>query len=183
VGLLLPIAAAGTTLLMARFLLLTWPRAGKTPKEKTAAYWLPWGFAVAAALTGIWLLPGAMDFLLLKLTPAMIWKATWPLLFGGALAWWLQHRLNSRPASKRPPKRALSGLAALFNRAIAFMESLIQSSRKAQEPDRRAAKNQVAARLRAVPKGLAQAETGLRSWPAAGLLLVLILAALLVLLG
>jgi hypothetical protein len=41
---------------------------------------------VAALLLGIWLLPGALDWLPAKLTPQKLWLATWPLLVGGGLA-------------------------------------------------------------------------------------------------
>jgi multicomponent Na+:H+ antiporter subunit D len=85
-GVLLPLAAVGTTLKMARFLWLTWPPRAAAPQEDSPGIWLPWLFLVAALLLGIWLLPGALDWLPAKLTPQKLWLATWPLLVGGGLA-------------------------------------------------------------------------------------------------
>ena len=85
-GLLLPLAAAGTTLKMARFLWLTWPRPGQAADDAARGLWLPWLGLVAATLAGVWLLPGALEVLPRKLTPEKLWDALWPLLAGGALA-------------------------------------------------------------------------------------------------
>lgn len=85
-AILLPLAAAGTTLKMARFLWLTWPRSGQTVVATARGLWLPWLFLVAATLAGVWLLPGALEVLPQKLSPEKVWDALWPLLFGGALA-------------------------------------------------------------------------------------------------
>ena len=85
-GVLLPLAAVGTTLKMTRFLWLTWPTRATAVEEESPGIWLPWLFLVAALLLGIWLLPGALDWLPAKLTPQKLWLATWPLLIGGGLA-------------------------------------------------------------------------------------------------
>jgi hypothetical protein len=41
---------------------------------------------VGAVAVGVWLLPGSLEWLRVKLTPGKIWLALWPLLAGGALA-------------------------------------------------------------------------------------------------
>ncbi|MBK9137155.1 MAG: NADH dehydrogenase [Verrucomicrobia bacterium] len=85
-GVLLPLATAGTTLKMARFLWLVWPRPGHVAPAAPRGLWLPWLGLLAAMLAGVWLLPGALELLPAKLAPDKLWSALWPLLFGGALA-------------------------------------------------------------------------------------------------
>jgi hypothetical protein len=85
-GILLPLAAAGTTLKMARFLSLTWPRPGHATESSARGLWLPWLGLVVAMLVGVWLLPGALEVLPKKVSPEKLWDALWPLLVGGALA-------------------------------------------------------------------------------------------------
>jgi hypothetical protein len=80
---------------MARFLWLTWPRRARSTEESAKGLWLPWLGLVAAMLGGVWLLPGALEVLPDKLTPAKLWDALWPLLVGGGLAGlgpWLRRR-------------------------------------------------------------------------------------------
>lgn len=85
-GILLPLAAAGTTLKMARFLWLVWPRAGHATPEAAQGLWWPWLALVAATAAGVWLLPGSLEVLPRKLSPEKLWDALWPLLLGGGLA-------------------------------------------------------------------------------------------------
>jgi len=96
-GILLPLAAAGTTLKMARFLWLTWPRQPAPVAEHARGFWRPWLFMVGAVVVGVWLLPGAVERLPAKLSAEKIWDALWPLLAGAGLAalgWSLRHRLT-----------------------------------------------------------------------------------------
>jgi len=85
-GILLPLAAVGTTLKMARFLWLTWPRRAGFAHGSASGLWLPWLGLVVAVLVGVWLLPGALEALPAKLEPVSLWDAIWPLLAGSALA-------------------------------------------------------------------------------------------------
>ncbi len=98
-SILLPLAAVGTTLKMARFLWLTWPRSTAAGEEDAGpalgsrsadsgagGLWAPWLFLVGAVLAGVWLLPGAWGWLPAKFTPQKLWLATWPLLVGAGLA-------------------------------------------------------------------------------------------------
>lgn len=99
----LPLAATGTTLLMFRFLALVWPRAsGHSQATAPDAGVGPWVFALAALLVGVWLLPTAVDALVLKLTPSMLWKSTWPVLLGIVLAVFL-HRRGPEESARREP--------------------------------------------------------------------------------
>jgi formate hydrogenlyase subunit 3/multisubunit Na+/H+ antiporter MnhD subunit len=102
---LLPLAAVGTTLKMARFLWLTWPRRAPAAQEYTEGLWPPWLCLVAAVLAGVWLLPGALGLLPAKLTPQKLWLATWPLLVGGGLAAlgaWLRRWVSGDPSRWLP---------------------------------------------------------------------------------
>lgn len=85
-GILLPLAAVGTTLKMARFLWLVWPRREAEVEASPRGLWFPWLALVAAVLGGVWLMPGVTDVLPEKLEPETLWDALWPLLAGGALA-------------------------------------------------------------------------------------------------
>ncbi|MEE4271025.1 MAG: complex I subunit 5 family protein [Thermoanaerobaculales bacterium] len=86
VGLLVPIAAIGTTAMMIRVLTLVWPPRPDAEKHSTDGLWAPWLALVGAVAVGVWMLPGSLDWLLMKLSPGKIWLALWPLLAGGALA-------------------------------------------------------------------------------------------------
>ena len=79
--LLLPLAAVGTTLLMARFLYLIWQQApGKKPLHtSTRISWLILMFCVAF-LT--WTIPAAADYSLYSLKLKTIWLALWPIGLG-----------------------------------------------------------------------------------------------------
>lgn len=181
VGLVLPLAAAGTTLLMVRFLLIAWPRTGQVPKTDAATQWLPWGVAVAASLFGVWLLPGAMDWLLIKLTPAMLWKSFWPVLLGGLLAWLLYRRPRGEPIASDSPNEP-GGLAAWFDQGIAFFERLMQPKERTHDERRAQGKAWVRSGFPLVRDYLEKAESRLRKWSVAGALLALISAILLILL-
>jgi formate hydrogenlyase subunit 3/multisubunit Na+/H+ antiporter MnhD subunit len=105
-GILLPLAAVGTTLLMVRLLVLVWSPKGDALEARSEGLWAPWLLLVAAVLVGVWLLPGSPDWLSKKLTPASLWLATWPLIAGGALALLgarLRRSLVTDPARWVPP--------------------------------------------------------------------------------
>jgi hypothetical protein len=85
-SLLLPLAAVGTTLKMARFLWLTLPALAHPEGASAKGMWLPWLSLVGAMLAGGWLLPGALEVVPAAFRPEKHWDALWPLLAGGALA-------------------------------------------------------------------------------------------------
>lgn len=82
---LIGLVATGTTLLMARFLLIVARRPG-TADDAPAGMWLPWLGLIGAGLLLAWLpgvptatWPGLVD-------PAALWSILWPVLAGIALA-------------------------------------------------------------------------------------------------
>ncbi len=185
VGILLPLAAVGTTLKMARFLWLTWPQRVPTTEASAKGMWLPWLSLVGAVLVGVWLLPGALGLLPVKLTAEKLWLATWPLLAGGALAllgaWlrrWFSHDLTRwLPAGD---------VGVLIEKLLARVQLHVPSeagSHPAPGPghDEPAAEETSlwSARLVSAGEHLARIETRLRSWPVAGALLLLVMGLIL----
>lgn len=179
VDLLLPLAAAGTTLLMIRFLVLAWPRKAKDPAPLPPGLWPPLAFAVMATLTGVWLLPGSMDWLLIKLEPALLWKAVWPLLFGSLLAWAL-HNLERRRRDREPEVPA-DEKDTLFDRLFVATESLLSPSTRASSPVGVQTAARTDSRTAALERALRIGEERLRSRPVSGALLVLVMVGLLAL--
>jgi formate hydrogenlyase subunit 3/multisubunit Na+/H+ antiporter MnhD subunit len=86
--LLLPVAATGTMLLMARFLFIAWPRQrGDAPVPLGLV--LPWGMLLACVAFLAW-----VEFFtvpLERITPAIpwtdVWTYLWPVALGGGLAY------------------------------------------------------------------------------------------------
>jgi formate hydrogenlyase subunit 3/multisubunit Na+/H+ antiporter MnhD subunit len=100
---LLPWTAVGTTLIMARFLYLTWPRSRAT-KSKELGIWGPWAALVAAATVVPWLIPR-------EHTPDL-WSAQqigavlWPVILGAGLAGiarWTVSRHTMKKLPELPP--------------------------------------------------------------------------------
>jgi len=98
--LLLPLAAVGTTLLMARFLVLVWARSGShaEPGGVPIGQWAPWAVLLAGVVVAAWWAPGrfALGVPAPGLPyPGALWDATWPVLLGAAIAggaWMLARR-------------------------------------------------------------------------------------------
>jgi formate hydrogenlyase subunit 3/multisubunit Na+/H+ antiporter MnhD subunit len=186
-GILLPLAAVGTALKMARFLWLTWPGHPHPAEEHAKGLWPPWLCLVGAVLVGAWLLPGALGSLPVKLTPAKLWLATWPLLVGGGLAMlgaWLRRWFSGDLTRWLPA----GDLGVLLERPLARVQ-LRMSGRPvpdhadghgggSAEKDLRGA-----ARLAAVGGRLARIEDSLRAWPVAGAALLLLIGVILWLLA
>jgi len=184
-GVLLPLAAVGTTLKMARFLWLTWPQRAPTTEASAKGMWMPWLSLVGAVLVGVWLLPGALGLLPVKLTAEKLWLATWPLLAGGALAllgaWlrrWFSHDLTRwLPAGD---------MGVFFEKLLARVQLDLPSAAGSHPAhglghDEPAAEevSPWSARLVSAGEHLARIEARLRSWPVAGALLLLLMGLLL----
>ncbi len=179
VGFLLPLAATGTTLMMARFLWLVWPRPHGATEPFAVGTRLPWAFLVAAVVVGVWLLPGTLTTVPAKLAPAMLWKATWPLLFGGALAW-LGAKVQARFPASRAHGIPAGDMAVWFERLAALLPGQKIEPIQIHGHDEHTATSETgaAAKLFALLRAHAQGiEQNLRGWPAAGLAILLLLTA------
>jgi formate hydrogenlyase subunit 3/multisubunit Na+/H+ antiporter MnhD subunit len=177
-GVLLPLAATGTTLMMARFLWLLWPRTLGATEPLAAGTRLPWAMMVMAVVAGVWLLPGTLAWVPAKLTPAMLWKAAWPLLFGGALAW-LGAKLQARFPARRHHGIPAGDMAVWFEKLAAFLPRQKIDPVQLHGHDEHTATSETGAgaKLFALLKAHAlRGEQALRGWPAAGLAILLLLA-------
>ena len=186
-GLLLPLAAAGTTLKMARFLWLTWPRPGHATESSARGLWLPWLGLVVAMLVGVWLLPGALEVLPKKLSAEKLWDALWPLLVGGALAA-LGAGLR-RWFSADPDRWLPAGDVGVFiEKLLTRVHVLVPTSAGSHEAHHHdepltEAGSHWSAAFATASAWLAAAERSLRSWPVAGALLLLLIGLILSLLA
>jgi len=188
-GLLLPLAAAGTTLKMARFLWLSWPPPGHAAEEARRGLRAPWMLLVGATLVGVWLLPGTLEVLPRKLSPDKLWDALWPLLLGGALAAlgaWLR-RWFPRDLSRWLPA---GDLGVPLERLLArwqFVAPIEARSRGEDEPGHDESSGPEASRwsmlLGRAGGEIVRFEAHLRSWPVAGALWLLLMALLIGLLA
>lgn len=97
---LLPISSIATTLLMARFLHLAWPRSREDDHRVSVGMWLPWSLLAAGAVGTIWALRGhgAFDPYWFKITSTVLWSNTWPIAAGAVLAAcvWCSKRMSAR---------------------------------------------------------------------------------------
>jgi formate hydrogenlyase subunit 3/multisubunit Na+/H+ antiporter MnhD subunit len=135
-GILLPVAAVGTTLKMVRYLWLVWPRKLNETESFSPGIWMPWISLVIATTIGVWLLPGALGFLPVKLSPEKLWLSTWPLLVGGgiaALGAWFRHRVIVDLSRWLPPGDIgvlLEEWLERFSRAAKFVPYELSGSEK-----------------------------------------------------
>ncbi len=108
---LLSLAAAGTTLVMARVLFLTWPRGADVhPDAPHRAMWAGWAVLVAASAGAYWL-PGRVPA---GAEAAADWLgALWPIALGAALAAGAWALRRHAPNVTLPPGDLLLPLAFL----------------------------------------------------------------------
>jgi len=87
-ALLLPLAAVGTTLLMARFLWIAWPKRDSRTQAQGLSVWLSWIVLLIAVALGVFLWPWGDSVSLGKslVSPAKMFAAMWPVLAGVAIA-------------------------------------------------------------------------------------------------
>lgn len=99
-GWLLPLASVGTTLLMARFLYLIWPRSESTAEHPAATVFIAWFALLITMLAAAWMLPpgNAPDRGIALLVKTMTWTNLWPVSVGTVIAW-IAWRLGVRRTS------------------------------------------------------------------------------------
>jgi hydrogenase-4 component B len=188
-GILLPLAAAGTTLKMVRFLWLTWPRSGRATAEAARGLWFPWLVLVAATLAGVWLLPGALEVLPRKLSPEKLWDALWPLLLGGTLAA-LGGRLQRRFFGDLSRWLPAGDIGVLIERLLAHLpfcgrikEDLHYENEHEQEISPACETSAWSMRLERAGNRLTELESRLCRWPVAGTLWLLLMGLFAILLA
>ena len=85
-SLALPLAAVGTTLLMARFLWLVWSKPAAHEPSRPGL-WASWAMLLGAVAVMAWTLPLGDSAARPMLSPLKWWSGLWPLALGLALAW------------------------------------------------------------------------------------------------
>jgi formate hydrogenlyase subunit 3/multisubunit Na+/H+ antiporter MnhD subunit len=174
-GVLLPVAAVGTSAMMIRLLALIWSPARPRTEAVHEGLWAPWLSLVAATLVGVWLLPGALGWVSTKLTPEKLWTATWPLIVGGGLAALgarLQRKLDADLASWVPPGDVGVVLERLLGRVTRGL-SLPPSAGGGHEYDDAQTSGRVepSPHLTTAGRALERVEFALAQWPVVGLTL------------
>ncbi|SHF20279.1 Formate hydrogenlyase subunit 3/Multisubunit Na+/H+ antiporter, MnhD subunit [Modicisalibacter ilicicola DSM 19980] len=81
---LITLGAVGSTLLMVRFLYLTWP-GGDTRHAPDTPMWLGWLVSVALVVVSAWWLPGFDEAAKKALAWDALWSQSWPVLLGVAI--------------------------------------------------------------------------------------------------
>lgn len=101
---LLPIAAVGTTLLMARFLVLAWPRATAEQAAQVAVtpMWAAWLALLAAVASSPFWLPGTPHDFAATVAAESVLSSLWPIAGGAAIAW--AAAMPARRAATRLPR-------------------------------------------------------------------------------
>jgi formate hydrogenlyase subunit 3/multisubunit Na+/H+ antiporter MnhD subunit len=117
--LLLPLAAVGTTLLMARFIFIVTMRPSIHGKPRLGV-WLSWSLTVLLTATVVWLLPAGRKAVSESLQPISLWQALWPVAIGISLSgivWFKAKRKEWRQVPAIPQGDillAFSSLSALL---------------------------------------------------------------------
>jgi multicomponent Na+:H+ antiporter subunit D len=113
--LLLSLAAVGTTLLLARVIVLALRDGrGETDEPEAALLW-PWLALVAGSALAVWIVPGPRTLAAATLEPAALWASLWPAAAGLLIAGWAWRRPGLEDLAERlalPPGDLLRPLAA-----------------------------------------------------------------------
>jgi formate hydrogenlyase subunit 3/multisubunit Na+/H+ antiporter MnhD subunit len=178
---LLSVAAAGTTLLMVRFLVLIWPQR-KSPSEPLATgLWTPWLALLAGVALWVWSLTwaGFQNAAVGSLAPPYIWSALWPPVVGIAGAWgvWRFPRVSG-PASRIRIRAGdlLPLLARLFDRVRRIAPKLERRLSPAAFSDLHFPQQRIDGTLSGYATYL---EARLKRWDVVGLLILALVATLL----
>lgn len=122
VAILLPTVAIGTSLLMARFLYLVWPRGRGDAPHLSLAGRAAWGALVLSVLMAAWLVPSASNGTGANLMAKTVaWSNVWPLILGVGIAWggWQLWRVHP---GRRVPAIPSGDLLILWQRAADSVE-------------------------------------------------------------
>ncbi|MBN1238588.1 MAG: hypothetical protein JXB36_08795 [Gammaproteobacteria bacterium] len=140
---LLPWTALATTLIVARFLWLAWPRGCRSPQQRAltaptrrraAMLAAPWAALWLLTASAVWLLP--IEDPPNLLAAGVLWETFWPLAFGVALAIAAAHLVASRrvpPPPEVPPGDVVviaeRGAQALRRLWIGFAQRALPAAR------------------------------------------------------
>lgn len=178
-NLFMPLAAIGTTFLMARFIFTVTMHSAAHGKPRIGM-WLSWTVTILLSAAAVWVLPVAREPALNALRPASLWQALWPagggiLISGGA--WLMALRKKRRPIKAIPQGDLLYVFSSLFYRIHHFGSSQFHRIRQFLSPvlkDLQAKRP----RLRAVHKRIVWIENRLADWQTAALIFVILIGCL-----
>ncbi len=181
---LLPVSALGTTLLLARFLVVL-REAEAVHHHKTPGLYPPWLVLIATSLVLFWMWPQARDLALVSLQPDKLLAALWPLVLGGVTAWAVW-RMAPRYAFLQRLRIPAGDVLVVFERLaplgrwfiederwVGLRRGLLSGVRVARWGDA----------LRFVFNAGSGVELRLRQWPVAGALFVSLLVLIVLLLA
>jgi formate hydrogenlyase subunit 3/multisubunit Na+/H+ antiporter MnhD subunit len=177
--LFLPLAAIGTTFLMARFIFIIARRPSAHGKPRIGV-WLSWTVTILLSAAAVWVLPVAHEIVLKALQPAWLWQALWPVGTGiliSGCAWLMALRGRWLPAKAIPQGDLLYVFSSLFHRIhhfasprfhriAQFISSMLKDFR-GKRP-----------RLKGVHKRIVWLENRLADWQTAALIFVILIICL-----
>ncbi|MDH5216026.1 MAG: complex I subunit 5 family protein, partial [Gammaproteobacteria bacterium] len=183
ISLMLSMLAIGTTLLMARFLYLVWPR-GKHESPIAAGLWIPWTFALLAVALCTLLWPRNHSPAPHTLSVAAIWHALWPGVTGATIA--LAVLWRNRKSPIRLPLRIPAGdilwLMSRLSIAIGQVWSVLVNHLRHFIGRLQSCANRAYRRIAALdPAGYAEAT--FHHWTVSGLAFICLLLAVFLALG
>jgi multicomponent Na+:H+ antiporter subunit D len=178
-NLLLPLAAIGTTLLMARFLFVM-TRGSTVHGKPRSGMWLSWTFTVLLTATVIWLLPLAQKTAAKAVQLPAIWQALWPvgvgILVSGSI--WLMAILKKWRLPFSVPQGDFLYIVGSLHRIFThfagepskWIQHSISSALKSFQSRR--------PKLQNIRKIFLNLEKRLADWQTAGLIFVILIACL-----
>jgi formate hydrogenlyase subunit 3/multisubunit Na+/H+ antiporter MnhD subunit len=187
---LLSIASVGTTLLMVRFLSVTWAEKGAPSRSSSDMRPLAWSVLVFAAGGLLWV--GLPTFATESLQPLLSWKKTWPLLWPVATGLGLGiagHLLLARKGLwLRGARRPRNLITVPPGDLIVWIERVLRdlrdrARRSGQRLAGRAARGPAPGTIlrwgfHKMGRLLLRGETSLQQWPAASVMLLILAAAI-----
>lgn len=178
VFMLLPVGAFGTALLMARFLYVVW-RMPVEPTHRAAPLALIWTVALFASLLLVWLVPDVESKMLAHHwhTASELWSETWPVLAAALIAVAaIRFRPDVGSRALIPPGDILVQAERLSRSLARAWRELVDAARRAKPGPIGAARGPLIS-----PAAFARWHGQLQYWPVAGMLFLLVVAALLLL--
>jgi multicomponent Na+:H+ antiporter subunit D len=178
-NLLLPLAAIGTTLLVARFLFVI-TRHWSVHDRPRFGMWLSWTVTILLTAAAVWVLPVAQKAASKTLQLASLWQALWPVAAGILISGtvWMRSVLKKRlPVLSIPQGDLLYVFSSLYR---LFLDFSSVRSRRIQQSMSSALKNLQNKRpglkaIRRLPRWL---ENRLSDWQIASLIFVILIACL-----
>jgi formate hydrogenlyase subunit 3/multisubunit Na+/H+ antiporter MnhD subunit len=124
------LGAFGTTLLMGRFLLETWPRRqgdGIQPVNRLPlGTWLPWAVLLLCGGLLAWIvrLQLTADAGNPLFSPISIWTSLWPILLGGLFVWGVTRKSDRIPVPSIPSGDLVVGIEWLAHRTKEYWDGI-----------------------------------------------------------